>query len=153
MLQYETSGLTRREALALGLGAVGAVALGGKSARAASPQSANTTMKLGCSTVNFRTRPLREALERIQRAGFKYIETHATGPFCPHVNLEKDDPQGFRQLVREYGFKGVTGMWAPQGAIMSNPKSVEGKLLGQFDGPEKRVFPSSMQATDRNRKP
>ena len=69
-------------------------------------------MKIGCGTVSFRTRPLKEALERIRRAGYEYVETQATGPWCPHVNVLKDDPQAFRKLVNELDFKGVTGLWA-----------------------------------------
>lgn len=63
-------------------------------------------MKIGCGTVSFRTRPLQEAMERIARAGYEYVEPQATAPFCPHIDVEKDDPERFKQKVREFGFKG-----------------------------------------------
>ena len=126
MTGRERSGLTRREAMGLAIGVAGIAAIGGGATTAETSPAPKTTMKLGCSTVNFRKYPLREALERIHRAGFEYTETQATGSWCPHVTLEKDDPQVFRRIVREHGFKGVTGMWAPEGAIITNPKSVEG---------------------------
>ena len=51
---------------------------------------------IACGTVNFRKLPLREALERIARAGYRWVETQATAPFCPHVDPWRDDPEGFR---------------------------------------------------------
>jgi sugar phosphate isomerase/epimerase len=47
-----------------------------------------TQMKIGCGTVSFRRQPLREAFERIRRAGYEYAETQATGPWCPHVDVK-----------------------------------------------------------------
>jgi sugar phosphate isomerase/epimerase len=116
--------LTRRAALAAGLGTLTATALGHRLAFAA--PAAGATVKIGCGTVSFRKQPLKEALARVRRAGYDYVEPQATGPWCPHVDVWKDDPQAFRQLVREAGFQGVTALWAPQGAIIPNPKSVEG---------------------------
>jgi len=55
------------------------------------------------------------------------VEPQATGPtWCPHVDVWKDDPQTFVKRVRDAGFLGVTAMWAPKGAIVSNPECVEG---------------------------
>ena len=54
------------------------------------------------------------------------METQATGPWCPHVDATKDDPEKFKQCVKKFGFKGVTGLWSLNGAIIANPKSVEG---------------------------
>jgi sugar phosphate isomerase/epimerase len=42
------------------------------------------------------------------------------------VDVWKDDPQKFVKQVRDAGFLGVTAMWAPKGAIISNPECVEG---------------------------
>ena len=82
-------------------------------------------MKIGCGTVSFRKYSLDEALERIARAGYEYVEPQATAPFCPHVDVEKDDPREFRRKVRDFGFKGASALWAPHGAIIPDPLSVE----------------------------
>ena len=103
--------LTRREVLAVSLSTIGFAAVGGRTVLGAL-SAAKTSMKIGCGTVSFRRRPLREALERIRRAGYEYVESQATGPWCPHVNVVKDDPQTFRKLAADFGFKGVTGLWA-----------------------------------------
>lgn len=82
--------------------------------------------KIGCGTVSFRNQPLDEAMERIARAGYEYVETQATAPFCPHVDPWKDDPQKFSRRARELGFKGVSLLWAKHGAILPDPQCVEG---------------------------
>jgi len=105
---------TRREALAAGLVWPG-IAAAGKPA-----------MKIGCGTVSFRKSTLAEAMRRIARAGYPYVEPQATGPFCPHVDVWKDDPLRFQRLVREYGFQGASALWPPNGAILRDPKSVAG---------------------------
>lgn len=113
--------MTRRQILLGGLCA-GAVRAGAGPA----PSSASARFRVGCGTVTFRKCSLDEALQRIVRAGYEYCETQATGPWCPHVDVWKDDPDKFRRRVADIGFKGVTGLWSPNGAIISNPKSVEG---------------------------
>lgn len=50
-------------------------------------------MKIGCGTVLFRTFELERSLAAIREIGFEYFETQAVGPWCPHVNIEKDDPE------------------------------------------------------------
>lgn len=112
--------MTRRTVLG---GALAFAALGGMPVRGADQKAG---MKIGCGTVCFRKLPLKEALERIRRTGYEYVETQATGPWCPHVDVEKDDPQKFRELVGSLGFKGVTGLWSSHGAILPDAKSVEG---------------------------
>lgn len=82
-------------------------------------------MLVGCGTVTFRTYPLEEALERVKRAGFEYVEPQATPPFCPHIDVDNDDPKAFRELVKSYGFKGATALWCTHGAIIPDDKSVE----------------------------
>lgn len=115
---------TRREILASAFGVACLAAMGGMPAFGATDEK--SSMKIGCGTVCFRTKSLEEALERIHRAGYEYVETQATGPWCPHVDPWKDDPAKFRQLVQKYGFKGVTGLWSPHGAIIPDVQSVEG---------------------------
>ena len=83
-------------------------------------------MKIGCGTVCFRKQSLDEAMERIAKAGYEYVEPQATAPFCPHVDPWHDDPAKFRRRVEEFGFKGASALWAPHGAIIPDPKSVEG---------------------------
>lgn len=82
-------------------------------------------MKIGCSTVLFRKYELSKALDTIRRIGFEYVETQAVGPWCPHVDIEKDDPIRFADLAKSYGFKSVTGLWMPNGAFISDEKSIE----------------------------
>jgi len=126
MSERASKTITRREVLAASLAAAGLTALGGKQAVAAPPATGNTTMRIGCGTVCFRKLPLKEALERIRRAGYEYVEPQAIPRWCPHIDLWKDDPHEFRQLVREFGFQGVSGLWSPHGAIIPDEKSVYG---------------------------
>ncbi len=85
----------------------------------------DTNMKLGCGTVLFRQFELERALEAIRGIGFEYFETQAVGPWCPHVNVEKDDPEMLVKLKNKYGFKAITGLWSLNGNIIGNPRSVE----------------------------
>jgi len=122
MFEHESKRLTRREVLGAAFAVAGLAVVGGRQASAAE----KATMKIGCGTVIFRKRPLKEAMQRIRRAGYDYVEPQATAPFCPHVDPWKDDPHEFRRLVREFGFKGVSALWAPHGAIIPDAKSVDG---------------------------
>jgi sugar phosphate isomerase/epimerase len=83
-------------------------------------------MHIACGTVNFRRFPLEDALVRIARAGYEYVETQATAPFCPHVDPWRDDPDAFRRRVADLGFKGCTALWAPNGAIIPDGEAVTG---------------------------
>ena len=83
-------------------------------------------MSIGCGTVSFRQQSLDEAMERIARAGYEYVEPQATAPFCPHVDPWRDDPEKFKRRVAELGFKGASALWAKHGAIIPDPESVEG---------------------------
>jgi sugar phosphate isomerase/epimerase len=125
MTAYQSRPMTRRQALAATLGAAG-IAAAGAVGFGAPETGGSTRMKVGCGTVTFRKRPLQEAMQRIRRAGYDYVEPQATGPWCPHVDAWNDDPARFRRLVGEMGFKGATALWAPHGALIPNPKSVEG---------------------------
>lgn len=81
-------------------------------------------MKLGCGTVLFRNFELERSLDAIRNIGFEYFETQAVGPWCPHVDVEKDDPENLVRLKDKFGFKGITGLWSLNGNILSNPNSV-----------------------------
>lgn len=126
MSEYTSKVITRREALTSSLAAAGLMALGGRSVLAAPQPAGNAVMQVGCGTVCFRKLPIEEALQRIRRAGYDYVEPQAIPGWCPHIDLWKDDPQAFRRLVRNHGFKGVSAMWSPNGAIIPDAKSVEG---------------------------
>ncbi|MBQ9544975.1 MAG: sugar phosphate isomerase/epimerase [Clostridia bacterium] len=86
-------------------------------------------MKIGCGTVLFRKFSLESALEAIKDAGFEYFETQAVGPWCPHVNVEKDDPENLVKLKNKLGFKEITGLWSLNGNISANPASVASGIL------------------------
>jgi sugar phosphate isomerase/epimerase len=82
-------------------------------------------MEIGCGTVCFRKYPLEEVLGIIKKSGYEYVETQATAPFCPHIDVDKDDPGDFRKLIKDFGFKGVTALWSTHGAIIPDPLSIE----------------------------
>ena len=82
-------------------------------------------MKIACGTVIFRHFSLDVALEEIKKAGFEYVETQATIPFCSHVNPWEDDPENYMKKIEDFGFLGTTALWATDGAIIPNDKSVE----------------------------
>lgn len=81
-------------------------------------------MKLGCGTVLFRKFDLERSLAAIREIGFEYFETQAVGPWCPHVNVEKDDPENLVRLQKKFGFKAITGLWSLNGNIIANPNAV-----------------------------
>lgn len=85
-------------------------------------------MKIGCGTVLFRKFELERALRAIREIGYEYFETQAVGPWCPHVNVEQDDPEHLVRLREKYGFKGITGLWTLNGNIISNPNSVASNI-------------------------
>lgn len=82
-------------------------------------------MKIGCGTVLFRNFDLKRSLEAIRSIGFEYFETQAVGPWCPHVNVEKDDPGALVRLQHEFGFREITGLWTLDGNIIANDRAVE----------------------------
>lgn len=65
-------------------------------------------MKIGCNTVAFRKSSLDFALERIARAGYKYLEVEANMSWCDHVRTNEHDPVKFRDKVKGFGFDGVS---------------------------------------------
>lgn len=82
-------------------------------------------MKIGCGTVLFRNFELERGLAAIREIGFENFETQAVGPWCPHVDVERDDPEMLVRLKNKYGFSEITGLWSLNGNIISNPKAVE----------------------------
>lgn len=81
-------------------------------------------MKIGCGTVLFRKFGLEESLAAIRKIGFEYFETQAVGPWCPHVNVETDDPETLVRLKNKFGFREITGLWTLNGNIIKNPEAV-----------------------------
>lgn len=65
-------------------------------------------MKVGCNTVAFRKYGLDFALERIIRAGYKYVEVEGNLSWCDHVRTDKDDPTKFREQIKRAGFIGIS---------------------------------------------
>ena len=82
-------------------------------------------MKIGCGSVLFRKFELERSLEAMRKIGFEYFETQAVGPWCPHVNVDEDDPENLVRLQKKYGFKGITGLWSKDGNIIANKNAVE----------------------------
>ncbi len=81
-------------------------------------------MKIGCGTVLFRNFELERALAAIREIGFRYFETQAVGPWCPHVDVDRDDPLQLVRLQKKYGFEGITGLWSKDGNIIANENAV-----------------------------
>ncbi|MDD4679369.1 MAG: sugar phosphate isomerase/epimerase [Clostridia bacterium] len=82
-------------------------------------------MKLACSTVVFRKETLEKALSTIKEIGYEYIETQAIHPWCPHVDIDNDDPIEYATHITNFGFKGTTGIWMPHGNLIADEQSVE----------------------------
>ncbi len=76
----------------------------------------------------FRQQPLEKALYAIRNAGFEYCETQSTAPFCPHVDVFRDDPVKFADRVKSEGFLGVTALWTPDGQLLTNDKSTDSAI-------------------------
>ena len=77
-------------------------------------------MIISCNSVLFRKYSIEEAMEAIRAAGFDYLETQGMSPFCPHVDVDKDDPIKFAEKVKSFGFKGITSLWPAHGEILSD---------------------------------
>lgn len=67
-------------------------------------------MRISCTTVNFRRCSLDEALERIARAGYEYVESEANRDWCGHIDPYRDDPIRFKDRVAALGFCGITAI-------------------------------------------
>lgn len=82
-------------------------------------------MKIGCGTILFRKFELERSLEAIRKIGYTRFETQAAGSWCPHVDVEKDDPENLVKLKNKYGFEEITGLWSYNGNIIGNPQVTE----------------------------
>ncbi len=65
-------------------------------------------MRIGCNTVAFRKYDLDFALDRIVRAGYRYVEVEANMSWCDHVRTDRDDPTKFRDKVFAAGLSGIS---------------------------------------------
>ncbi len=65
-------------------------------------------MKIGCNTVDFRKYDVDTAMERIARAGYRYVEVEGNLAWCAHVDTWKDDPAKFSEKVNSHGFVGCS---------------------------------------------
>ena len=65
-------------------------------------------MKIGCNTVAFRKYGLDFALERISKAGYKYVEVEANLSWCDHVRTDQHDPIKFRDQVKGHGLTAIS---------------------------------------------
>lgn len=77
-------------------------------------------MKIGCNTVNFRTRDLDFALGKIALAGYEYVEVEANLKWCSHINPWRDDPIKFKDKIKSFGFKGVSAIGSHRELITSD---------------------------------
>ncbi len=65
-------------------------------------------MLIGCNSVAFRKYSLDLALERIARAGYRYVEVEANLSWCDHTRTDQDDPVKFRDKVLAAGLTDIT---------------------------------------------
>lgn len=80
-------------------------------------------MKIGCNTVGFRRLELEDALERVRRAGFRYVEVESNLSWCSHADPWNDDPSKFRATIERFGFTGVSGMGSHR-ELIADPDAV-----------------------------
>lgn len=80
-------------------------------------------MKVGCNAVGFRHLELGDALERVARAGFAYVEVESNLSWCHHVDTWNDDPATFCAAVAAAGFEGVSGLGSHR-ELISDPRAV-----------------------------
>ena len=80
-------------------------------------------MKLGCNTVGFRRLELEDALERVHRAGFHYVEVESNLCWCAHADPWNDDPAKFRATTEQFGFSGVSAVGSHR-EVISDPDAV-----------------------------
>lgn len=79
-----------------------------------------SSIKIACSTVAFRQLGLERALEIIRNAGFTCIETQSKGAWCPHVDIDLDDPILFAQHVKDAGIESVAALHMYEGSIIAS---------------------------------
>jgi sugar phosphate isomerase/epimerase len=68
--------------------------------------------RFGCSSLTFRNLPLSEALERISKNGFRFIDISIIPPdFCPHfdpVSASQLDIDGLNLSLKEFNLAPVS---------------------------------------------
>lgn len=77
-------------------------------------------IKIACSTVAFRQLSLERALEIIRNAGFTSIETQSKGAWCPHVDIDRDDPILFAGRVKAAGIESVAALHMYEGSVIDS---------------------------------
>ena len=79
-----------------------------------------SNIKIACSTVAFRLLSLDRALEIIRGAGFTRIETQSKGAWCPHVDIDKDDPILFADRVKSFGIDEIAALHMFEGCVLNS---------------------------------
>lgn len=77
-------------------------------------------LKIACSTVAFRQQSLEQALEIIRGIGFTRVETQSKGWWCPHADIDSDDPVKFVQTVKNAGIEEVVALHMYEGSIVGS---------------------------------
>ncbi len=80
-------------------------------------------MDVGCNAVIFRTLSLKEALDRIARAGYEWVEVEANLAWCSHADPFNDDPIMFKRTIAEFGFNGVSAIGSHR-ELITDPRAV-----------------------------
>ena len=68
----------------------------------AAPPKRRWKMRLSCSSINFASLPIEQAVERIAALGFDAIDVWSAHAGCPHLDdvLERLGPEGLKGLLR-----------------------------------------------------
>ncbi len=77
-------------------------------------------IRIACSTVAFRLLSLDRALDIIRSAGFTRIETQSKGAWCPHVDIDKDDPILFADRVKSFGIDEIAALHMYEGSVLNS---------------------------------
>jgi sugar phosphate isomerase/epimerase len=80
-------------------------------------------VRIGCNAVGLRSLPLEEALGRVARAGFRYVEVEGNLSWCSHADPWTDDPQAFRGAIERHGFAGVSALSSHR-ELLTDPDAV-----------------------------
>lgn len=81
-------------------------------------------IKIACSTVAFRHLSLEQGLEIIRSAGFTRIETQSKGAWCPHVDIDRDDPILFAEKVKRFGIDDIAALHMYEGDVINREEFV-----------------------------
>ncbi len=106
---HGSSGQTSRRAFlhrsAVGLAGLAAAGLTPTSSRAT--EGPKWTMRLSCSSINFRSLPIEQACQRIAALGFEAIDIWGAYTGCPHLDeaLNRLGPDGLNELLAKSNLK------------------------------------------------